>query len=204
MQAARNKPSEQVGLLDRGRDSKGAKSMGGSKWISSVKGSGEYQNNGGHHLRREQEEPPKKTTPSPPASPSSDFGKLDSTEKLKGENISLKKHLAAIHKEIKQSLSPGKSLNVDLETSIIELTSSSNGEGADYSASPSSDEINSTNAELKRRLEHENRMLYKIIDKVKADLKKAGINDAALNESGNNSSADGGGYNAPFSITSSV
>jgi hypothetical protein len=107
-------------------------------------------------------------TPSPPDSPVEEKG--HATEKLKVQNKMLKKHLTDIRAEMKNSLSPGKAL--ELDTSITALGSGD----ADNSSSPiSSDEIISSNAEMRRRLEHENRLLFKIVDKVKSELMRAGL-----------------------------
>ena len=86
------------------------------------------------------------------------------------QNKMLKRHLTDIRAEMKNSLSPGKAL--ELDTSITALGSGD----ADHSSSPlSSDEIVSSNAEMRRRLEHENRLLFKIVDKVKSELMRAGL-----------------------------
>lgn len=107
---------------------------------------------------------------SPPDSPLAE-GKLavETTEKLRAQNRLLKKHLAEIRNEMKQTLSPDKALHPELESSIIALTSTSEED------SPTSDEIVSSNAEIRRRLEHENRLLFKIVDKVRSELLKAGL-----------------------------
>lgn len=111
------------------------------------------------------------TTPSPPDSPVEGDMILPKTEKLRAQNQMLKKNLRDIQKEIKQNMSPGKFIDPELETSIVALTS----EEADESSSPTSDEIVSSNAEIRKRLEKENALLVKIVEKVKNDLMKAGL-----------------------------
>jgi hypothetical protein len=107
---------------------------------------------------------------SPPSSSilSSKNNENRSTERLMRQNRILKKHLTDIRSEMKRNLSPGRTLDEDLESSIIAVTS---GE----SSSPTTEEIANNNKELRRKLEHENKILNQIVDKVKADLRKAGL-----------------------------
>lgn len=130
---------------------------------------------------KEKENEKAKVTPSPPDSPNGNEKGL-ATERLKVQNKYLKKHLEDIRKEMKHSLSPDKALEADLESSITAMTTNDDddeggggGGGGESSSPPTSEEIISSNAEMRRRLEHENRLLFKIVDKVKSELLKAGL-----------------------------
>lgn len=113
-------------------------------------------------------------TPSPPESPKDAYvlKKTDATERLKAQNRALRRHLLDIRKEMRETLSPGNSVADELESSLTALTSEDSGGG---SVSPTSDELASSNAEMQRRLEQENRILFKIVDKVKSELMRAGM-----------------------------
>lgn len=117
-------------------------------------------------------------TPSPPDSPPEEDvvvwekKRPATTERLRNQNKILREQLADIRNEVRQTLSPGKSLNADLESSITAITTSDETED---STLPTSDEIISNNAEMRRKLEHENRILFKIVEKVKSELKKASM-----------------------------
>lgn len=165
MEAARGKLREELKLLNEEHE-RGVKSVRRHFMDRSRSRSTSSSHNGHDARYTDHLMPPD----SPPDSPLAD-GKLasDTTERLKAQNKLLKKHLAEIRTEMKQTLSPGKSLNPELESSIIALTSTSEDD------SPTSDEIVSSNAEIRRRLEHENKLLFKIVDKVRSELLKAGL-----------------------------
>jgi chromosome segregation ATPase len=179
LENARGKLKGQLNVLSEEHD----------KGVSSMRRQMQATRDENERLRREErnffDHLPRKftrhVTPSPPDSPVEDE-KYHGTEKLKVQNRFLKKHLSDIRNEMKQTLSPGKILSPDLESSIIALTS----EDADESTSPTSDEIVSSNAEIRRRLEHENRLLFKIVDKVKSELLRAGL-DTPMSISSSNS-----------------
>lgn len=115
-------------------------------------------------------------TPSPPESPPEESAwekkRPATTDRLKTQNKILREQLAEIRNEVKETLSPGKTLNADLESSITAITSS---EESENSSLPTSDEIMTNNAEMRRKLEHENKILFKIVEKVKTELKKASL-----------------------------
>lgn len=107
-------------------------------------------------------------TPSPPESPlEPEKGKM--TDRLRNQNRILREELAGIRDEFKQNMSPGKSLNPDLESSILELTSDENND------SPSSEDFATVKEEMRKKLEQENKLLQKIIDKVKSELQRVSM-----------------------------
>lgn len=114
-------------------------------------------------------------TPSPPDSPV-DLPEepLKTTDRLKIQNQALKEELLDIRDEVKRNLSPSdKLLNADLDSSLTLLTSDD--QQGDKSSSPSSDEIMASNADMRRKLEQENRLLFKIVEKVKSELQRASM-----------------------------
>ncbi len=82
-----------------------------------------------------------------------------------------------IRDEVKRNLSPSDKLfNADLDSSLTLLTSDD--QQGDKSSSPSSDEIMASNADMRRKLEQENRLLFKIVEKVKSELQRASMEGA--------------------------
>lgn len=107
-------------------------------------------------------------TPSPPDSPK-DLAS-ETTDRLRVKNRTLKRHLEDIRREMKDNMtSPRRSAALEeLETSLSGLTSSDD-------IGPTTKEISQNTAEMRRRLEQENKILFKIVDKVRGELMKAGI-----------------------------
>lgn len=117
-------------------------------------------------------------TPSPPDSPIDLHEEpLKTTDRLKIQNRALKEELLDIRDEVKRNLSPSDKLfNADLDSSLTLLTSDD--QQGDKSSSPSSDEIMASNADMRRKLEQENRLLFKIVEKVKSELQRASMEGA--------------------------
>ncbi len=114
--------------------------------------------------------------------------KTDTNERLLVQNEFIRKHLDDIRREMKETLTPDRVL--DLDSSLMAITSD---DGDSFGlldggeSHPQRRPLSTTNAEMRRRLEEENKLLYKIVDKVKSELQRAGM------ETPNSISSSGGG-----------